>query len=68
MKSITNQMAIISSLAESLKIRHLDDEKKFEEVYGEEIWNKFGGLCLIAKAFIKESESLNQRINRAQYL
>ena len=53
MKSVINQMAIISSLVESLKLRHLDDEEKLREVYGEEIWNKFGGLCLVAKAFTK---------------
>jgi len=68
MKSVVNQMAIISSLVESLKLRHLDDERKFREIYGEEMWNKFGGLCLVAKAFIEESESINRRINRAQYL
>jgi len=68
MKSVTNQMAIISSLTESLKVRHLGDEEKFREVYGEEMWNKFGGLCLVAKTFIEESESINRRINRAQYL
>ncbi len=67
MRTRDSQISRLHSLADSLKIRHFNDEEKFLEAFGEELHQKFFGMSPIVNAFLEEYENICRRLNQDRY-